>query len=59
MTVLVCERLGKIKHNLGKDLVRHYVETSGEAELAVERKWQVFERLLASPMIPSDLRSGD
>jgi hypothetical protein len=48
-----------INYNLGKDLVRHYVETSGGAELSVERKWQIFERLLASPMIPSDLRSGD
>jgi hypothetical protein len=48
-----------INYNLGKDLVRHYVETSDGAELSIERKWQAFERLLASPMIPSDLRSGD
>jgi hypothetical protein len=38
-----------INYNLGKDLVRHNVETSGGADPSVERKWQVFERLLASP----------
>jgi hypothetical protein len=48
-----------INYNLGKDLVRHYVETIGGANPSVERKWQVFERLLASPLIPSDLSSGD
>jgi hypothetical protein len=48
-----------INYNLGKDLVRHYVEKSGGTEPSVERKWQAFERLLASPMIPSDLRSED
>jgi len=48
-----------INYNLGKDLVRHYVETIGGANPSVERKWQVFERLLASPLIPSDLNSGD
>jgi len=48
-----------VNYNLGKDLVRLYVETSGGANPSVERRWQVFERLLASPMLPSDLSSGD
>ena len=47
-----------INYNLGKDLVRHYVETSDVAEPSIERKWQVFERVLASPTIPSDLSLG-
>ena len=46
-----------INYNLGKDLVRHYVETSDGANPSIERKWQIFERLLAPPMIPSDLNS--
>jgi hypothetical protein len=48
-----------INYNLGKDLVRHYVETIGGAGRSVERGWQVFEQLLASPMVPSDLNLGD
>ncbi len=48
-----------INYNLGKDLVRHYIETSGSTTPSIERKWQDFERLLASPLIPSDLSLGD
>jgi hypothetical protein len=48
-----------INYNLGKDLVRHYVETNAGAGSSVEQNWQIFERLLASPTIPSDLNSGD
>jgi hypothetical protein len=47
-----------INYNLGKDLVRHHVETSTGANPSVEKKWLTFERLLASPVIPSDLSSG-
>ncbi len=48
-----------INYNLGKDLVRHYIETSGGPNPSPERSWQDFERLLASPLTPSDLNSGD
>ena len=48
-----------INYNLGKDLVRHYIETSGGAAPPIEQRWQAFERLLASPLTPSDLRSSD
>jgi hypothetical protein len=47
-----------INYNLGKDLVRHYVETSSGANPSDERRWQAFERLLAVPLIPSDLSSN-
>jgi hypothetical protein len=48
-----------INYNLGRDLVQRYVETIGGGGHSVEHRWQVFERLLASPMTPSDLNSGD
>jgi hypothetical protein len=42
-----------INYNLGKDLVRNYVErrSGGDAR----RRWQVFGELLASPRLPSGL----
>ena len=44
-----------INYNFGKDLVREYIErgTSNEAE-----RWAKFEQLLASPMLPVDLRDN-
>ena len=53
-----------INYNLGKDLVRRWVErgtegstTAGEQDGAVVqgRRWKRFERLLSTPMLPSDL----
>jgi arylsulfatase A-like enzyme len=38
-----------INYNLGKDLVKHYVESRGS-------RWDEFARLLASPRLPSGLR---
>ena len=42
-----------INYNLGKDMVRDYVERDTE-DLAV--RWQRFEQLLSSPMSPADLQ---
>lgn len=44
-----------INYNLGKDLVRRYVEKSGGTPDNPTRRWEVFERLLSSPMLPSQL----
>lgn len=43
-----------INYNLGQDLVRQYVErdTGTQAE-----RWERFERMLSTPMLPSDLRN--
>ncbi|MEE8526461.1 MAG: hypothetical protein V3T72_21200 [Thermoanaerobaculia bacterium] len=42
-----------INYNLGKDLVRCHVEArAGDDET---RRWQVFEELLSTPRLPSDL----
>ena len=43
-----------INYNLGKDLVRRYVETHAGADPA--RRWDVFGELLSSPRLPSGLR---
>jgi hypothetical protein len=45
-----------INYNLGKDLVRRYVESKGGTPDNPERRWKVFENLLSSPRLPSQLR---
>ena len=42
-----------INYNLGKDLVRGYVERHGGND--ANKRWQVFTELLSSPRLPSDL----
>ncbi|HET7433553.1 MAG TPA: hypothetical protein VFN10_02450 [Thermoanaerobaculia bacterium] len=43
-----------INYNLGKDLVKSYVERECGGDAA--KRWTVFERLLSSPRLPSGLR---
>ncbi len=43
-----------INYNLGQDLVRGYVEKQAGEDTT--RRWEVFERLLSSPRLPSDLQ---
>ena len=45
-----------INYNLGQDLVREWVERQGGTADNPERRWEVFEQLLASPRLPSGLR---
>jgi hypothetical protein len=45
-----------INYNLGKDLVKQYVESRSGAADQPARKWDAFVRLLASPRLPSGLR---
>jgi hypothetical protein len=42
-----------INYNLGKDLVRDYVERESGGDR--EKRWKVFEQLLSSPRLPSGL----
>lgn len=42
-----------INYNLGEDLVRDYVERGASSQ---DERWQRFRKLLASAMLPSDLR---
>ena len=46
-----------INYNLGKDLVRSYVEGySARASDPLSARWAVFIELLSSPRLPSGLR---
>lgn len=44
-----------INYNLGKDLVKQYIESRGGTPDRPAQRWQEFERLLASPRLPSGL----
>jgi hypothetical protein len=45
-----------INYNLGEDMVRSYIEKRCGTEHQPEKRWQEFERLLASPRLPGDIR---
>jgi hypothetical protein len=45
-----------INYNLGKDLVKQYVEAHGGTVSQPSRRWDVFADLLRSPRLPSGLR---
>jgi len=45
-----------INYNLGKDLVKQYVESRGGVASQPAKRWEEFVRLLASPRLPSGLR---
>ena len=44
-----------INYNLGKDMVRRYIESRGGTAGTPEKRWDEFERLLSSPRLPSGL----
>jgi len=45
-----------INYNLGKDMVRRYIESRGGTADSPARRWEEFERLLSSPRLPSGLQ---
>ena len=45
-----------INYNLGRDLVRTYVEAQGGTEDHPDERWQEFGKLISSPRLPSGLR---
>ncbi|HEX7087006.1 MAG TPA: hypothetical protein VF198_11615 [Vicinamibacterales bacterium] len=47
-----------INYNLGKDLVRAYVEGRGGTADRPDVRWRVFTELLSTPRLPSSLKSG-
>jgi hypothetical protein len=44
-----------INYNLGKDMVRRYIESRGGSADHPAKRWEEFEHLLASPRLPSAL----
>ena len=47
-----------INYNLGKDLVRGWMEAAGGTASNSERRWKAFERLLSEPTLPSELSAA-
>jgi hypothetical protein len=47
-----------INYNVGKDMVARYIESQGGTASNPQRRWQLFERLLSSPRLPSSLTAG-
>jgi len=45
-----------INYNLGKDMVRTYIESRGSTPDHAAKRWAEFEALLSSPRLPSGLR---
>ena len=45
-----------INYNLGKDLVKQFVESREGVSTSQARRWEEFVKLLASPRLPSGLR---
>ena len=45
-----------INYNLGKDMVRRYIESRGGTADNPAKRWEEFERLLSSPRLPSGLK---
>jgi len=45
-----------INYNLGKDMVRRYIESRGGTPDKPVKRWEEFEKLLSSPRLPSDLK---
>ena len=45
-----------INYNLGKDMVRRFVESRPGVSGNPARRWAEFEKLLSSPRLPSDLQ---
>ena len=45
-----------INYNLGKDLVKEYIESRGGTSDNPEKRWEEFEALLSSPRLPSSLK---
>ncbi len=43
-------------YNLGKDMVRRYIESRGGTANAPAKRWAEFEALLSSPRLPSGLK---
>ncbi len=44
-----------INYNLGKDLVRRWIESRGGTPENPGKRWEEFEKLLSSPRLPSEL----
>jgi hypothetical protein len=45
-----------INYNVGQDLIKDYVNKNGGTENNPDLRWKIFERLLSTPQVPSNLK---
>lgn len=45
-----------INYNIGKDMVKNYIENNGGTEENISLRWKLFERLISTPQTPSGLK---
>jgi hypothetical protein len=45
-----------INYNLGKDIIRNYIEKMSGTDHSLERKWEIFFAILSTPQTPSGLQ---
>lgn len=45
-----------INYNLGRDMVREYIERRGGTDKAPAKRWEEFEKLISSPRLPSEMK---
>lgn len=45
-----------INYNLGKDMVKEYIESNGGTDEFPDRRWQLFEELISTPRVASSLQ---
>jgi hypothetical protein len=45
-----------INYNLGKDIVKEYIEREGGTEDNPEKRWELFRHILSTPQTPSGLK---
>ena len=47
-----------INYNLGKDMVKDYVEKNGGTKDNPSKRWEIFEKIISTPQTPSGLKEG-
>ncbi len=47
-----------INYNLGKDIVKNYVEKNGGTKDNPSKRWEICEKLISTPQTPSGLQEG-
>lgn len=48
-----------INYNLGKDIVKQYVEQNGGTKDNQSKRWEIFEEIISTPRTPSGLQAAE
>lgn len=48
-----------INYSVGKDIIGKYIDTQRQGENTAKNNWNVFEKIITTPMVPSDLLTVD